>query len=163
MISMKILKFFVVEENLMIRQAVGAIIRYQKNFILVHKVNIMDFANSPNLIKGEWDFVKGGMKTHENSKKLALFRELKEETGSIHYKILREYSEKLRFKLPIVPPQTGISHQETTMFLVEFLGDFADLNPEDQEIDKIAIFSKNEVYDILSYSESRNYFKERFF
>ena len=48
------------EENSLMRQAVGAIIRYQEAFILVHKVKILDKPNSPKDIKGEWDFVKGG-------------------------------------------------------------------------------------------------------
>ncbi|WP_455139333.1 NUDIX domain-containing protein [Candidatus Hodarchaeum mangrovi] len=150
----------IIEENYLLRQAVGAIIRYQGNYILIHKVKIMEKANSPVDIEGEWDFVKGGIMPKEKSKEKALFRELKEETGSINFSIVKEYSEKLRFVFPKEVQQTGFTHQETTMFLVEFNGDLSDLKPPDQEIDQIALFSKEEVYNTLFHLESKEFFQQ---
>lgn len=120
----------------------------------------MESTDSPKDMKGEWDFVKGGIMSHEKSKEEALFRELKEETGSINYSMVKEYSEKLRFVFKSEFQQTGFIHQETTMFLVEFNGDISDLRPHDQEIDQIAIFSKEEVYSALTHLESKKYFQQ---
>jgi len=152
--------FSVNEENYLARQAVGAIIRYRESYILVHKVKIMESTNSPKDIKGEWDFVKGGLLPHEKLKEEALFRELKEETGSIEYSIVKEYSEKLNFALPREFQRTRFIHQETTMFLVEFNGNFSDLKPDDQEIDQVRVFSKEEVYSALTHLESKKYFQQ---
>ena len=97
----------VIEEKSLVRQAVGAVIRYKDKYILVYKVKIMEITQSPKDIKGEWDFVKGGIKSHEKSKEKALFRELKEEAGSTHYRIIKEYSKKLRFEFPSDIPESG--------------------------------------------------------
>ena len=120
----------------------------------------MESGNSPRDIKGEWDFVKGRILPHDKSKEEALFRELKEETGSIDYSIVKEYSEKLNFDLPREFQRTSFIYQETTMFLVDFTGSFSDLKPDDQEIDQIAKFSKEEVYNALSHLESKIYFQQ---
>ena len=143
----------------MIRQAVGAIIRFQGNFILVHKVKIMDITKSPQKITGEWDFVKGGVKTSDKSKEEALFRELLEETGSTYYRLVKEFSEKLRFTFPKELQQSDFFHQETTMFLVDFLGTFSDLTANDQEIDQLALFSEKKVCEKLTHLESREFFQ----
>lgn len=45
----------------MIRKAVGAIVSYGEKFILVHKVNINTILGKEK-VKGEWDFIKGGVK-----------------------------------------------------------------------------------------------------
>ena len=97
--------------------------------------------------------------SHEKSKEKALFRELKEETGSINYSIVKEYSEKLRFVFPTELQPAGFTHQETTMFMVDFNGDVSDLRPNDQEIDQIALLSKEEVYNTLTHLESKEYFQ----
>jgi putative (di)nucleoside polyphosphate hydrolase len=141
---------------------VGAIIKYKENFLLVHKVRIMDIANSPVNIKGEWNLVIGGIQTNDKSKEDALFRELKEETGSGNYTVVKECSEKLRFDLSGEFQQTGYSHQETSVFIVEFNGNFSTLKPNNQEIDQIAIFSKEEVYTALTHLESKEYFRNLF-
>lgn len=147
------------EENSLIRQAVGAIIRYKEKYILIHKIKIMEIADSPVEIKGEWNFVIGGIQTNDKSKKDALFRELREETGSSNYTVIEECSEKLRFEFPEVLKQTRYSCQETTMFIVEFNGDLSILKSDNQEIDQIAVFSKEEVYTTLTHLESKQYFR----
>lgn len=147
----------------MIRKAVGAIITYQNQFILVHKVKISDLEGVSLDNDGIWDFVKGGIKDSEQDLTKALLRELNEETGSIEYQIRKQYDEKLFFTFPEKVKQLGgFSGQVTTMFLVEYTGSLNKLKPLDPEIDKIKIFSKDKVIEKLAHIETRNYFKKYF-
>ena len=83
-----------------IRKAVGAIIKTGNKFILVHKVKIMNSKNGPEDIPGRWDFPKGGVKSSDMNLNKAILRELKEETGSDQYKIIKEFNEKISFQFP---------------------------------------------------------------
>lgn len=86
--------------TLKIRKAVGAIIKTGNKFILVHKVKIMNSKNGPEDIPGRWDFPKGGVKSSDMNLNKAILRELKEETGSDQYKIIKEFNEKISFQFP---------------------------------------------------------------
>ena len=144
----------------MIRKAVGAIIQYKAQYILIHKVQLMDFTDIPQKIHGEWDFVKGGVKNEDLNIKEALFRELAEETGSKRYKVLKEFPERLRFRFPKPLQGGGITHQETRMFLVEFTGDLSDLKPIDPEVDQIEAFSGEDVVGKLLHAETKAFFRK---
>ena len=87
-----------------IRNAVGAIITQNNEVLLVHKVKSMDVTEKPKIIQGSWDFPKGGVLSSDTTLEEALMRELKEETGSVHYKI-----EKSLVKLLILTFQKGIN------------------------------------------------------
>ncbi|NHJ01194.1 MAG: NUDIX hydrolase [Candidatus Heimdallarchaeota archaeon] len=140
----------------LIRRAVGAIIQYKTQYILIHKVKLMELAETPREIEGEWDFVKGGVEQSDISLNETLFRELEEETGSIQYTILKKYPEKLRFQFS--KQVEGLTHQETTMYLVKYIGHLRDLQPRDQEIDQIGVFSVNEVIEKLAHTETKQFF-----
>ncbi len=145
----------------MIRKAVGAIIKKGSEFLLVHKVKIMDGKQGPEIIESEWDFPKGGIKPDERDLEKAILRELKEETGSENYKILKELTDKICFTFPPeIQKKLGFEKQETTIFLVTYLGDGSDLNPEDEEIDEVKFFDKEEVMNKLEHKETREFFEE---
>src|SRR5689334_3245748 len=109
--------------NQRIRKAVGAIITHNNEYLLVHKVKIMDASQGPVSVPGMWDFPKGGIHRAETESE-ALQRELREETGSQHYRIIKQFAEKICFAFDKATHQhTGYERQETTMFLVEYLGD----------------------------------------
>lgn len=76
----------------MIRIAVGAIVQYNTKFMLVHKVK-----GAQGRVKGMWDFPKGGIEPDDTCFENALLRELKEETGSTKYEIIKQYDEKILF------------------------------------------------------------------
>jgi predicted metal-binding protein/ADP-ribose pyrophosphatase YjhB (NUDIX family) len=111
-------------------------------------------------IPGNWDFPKGGLKPHDNDLKSALLRELQEETGSCSYTILHEFDEKITFDFP---PELNNRYtgQETTMFLVEYTGDGSDLQPQDEEIDRVEFFSQEHVLELIPFPESQAFFKRR--
>ncbi|MCX6708954.1 MAG: NUDIX hydrolase [Candidatus Woesearchaeota archaeon] len=145
----------------MIRKAVAAIVEKEGKFLLVHKVKMMDSKQGPEKIEGEWGFSIGGVKPGEIDFSKALMRELKEETGSDNYRIVRKFEEKMCFTFPPhIQKKLGFEKQETTMFLVEYLGDGTDITPQDEEIDKIEFFTKDELIAKLHHDNSREFFKK---
>jgi putative (di)nucleoside polyphosphate hydrolase len=146
-----------------VRKAVGAVIKFRNRFLLIHKVRIKDLKNGAENILGEWDFPKGGAKDLENLKN-AVIRELKEETGSDRYKIIKEFDNKISFEFPEpIKKKIGFDMQETTMFLIDYLGDCSDLKPQDDEIDNICFFDSEEVLNKLTHKESKEFFIKNLF
>lgn len=144
----------------MIRKAVGAIVYQKDKFLVVHKTNINTLDGKQN-IQGEWDFVKGKIEKSDKDYKDALLRELQEETGSIEYKIIKEFDQKINFDFPDeLKEKIGYDKQVTTMFLVEFMGELISLIPQDNEIKNIAFLNSNEVVEILTHLETRDYFRK---
>lgn len=143
----------------MIREAVGAIVKSNDKFLLIHKVKIMDARVVAIEIEGEWDFPKGGIKRDDLDLKKAILRELREETGSDQYLIIKEFREKITFTFPpAIRDKLGYQSQETTMFLVEYVGDKSDLKPQDEEIDEIRFLSKEEAMNRLHHQEMKEFF-----
>ena len=145
--------------DLKIRKAVGAIVKQKDLFLLIHKVKMMNSLNGPEKIKPRWDFPKGGVKQSDLNLEQAILRELKEETGSDNYKIVKQFNEKIVFDFPDkIKDKLGFHSQEVTMFLVEFLGDKKLLKSQDDEIDNINFFSKDEVNNMISFQDSKDFF-----
>ncbi|WP_409370497.1 NUDIX domain-containing protein [Lysinibacillus sp. 38-6] len=143
----------------MIRKAVGAIVFQGNQFLIVHKTTI-NTLDGKQKRKGEWDFIKGGVEKNDHDVNAALFRELQEETGSIAYKVVKAFPDKIRFDFPgDTKALIGFAKQETTMFLVEFLGDIHSLRPNDSEIDGFKWVNKDNVVDILTHQETKEYFR----
>ena len=148
--------------NTRIRKAVGAIITYNNEYLLVHKVKIMNSLQGTVNIPGIWDFPKGGMKASETAME-AILRELREETGSQHYRIIKQCDEKIEVDFDEATRQlTGYEQQEITMFTGEFLGVLTDLQPQDEEIDDICFLPCEKVIEYLSHDESRKFFQKLF-
>ncbi|MGE6259711.1 NUDIX hydrolase [Heyndrickxia sporothermodurans] len=74
------------------RRAIGVIILQDDECLLVKKVKVADLQTK----FGIWDFPKGGVEPNESLEQ-ALFRELKEETGSNKYQIIKLFDEKITF------------------------------------------------------------------
>lgn len=137
-----------------IRTAVGAIVYQKDEFLLVHKVKSIEENKE---ITGQWDFPKGGVKELDHDFKAAILRELKEETGSDNYRVAAAINKKICFDFP---KSHKYDKQETVMFYVEYLGDRTELRPQDDEIDVIKFFSKEDLMNILSLKETIEFFKE---
>lgn len=140
--------------DLNIRKAVGAVVFQNDEYLLVHKIRNVE---SEENIQGYWDFAKGGVQESDKDLEAAVLRELKEETGSTDYRIIKKFSEKICFIFPKIHKYGG---QETVMFHVEYLGDREDLKSQDEEIDEVKFFSKDKVMDILSLVETREFFNK---
>ncbi|GIO30937.1 MULTISPECIES: NUDIX hydrolase [Paenibacillus] len=137
----------------MIRKAVGAIVEHDGKVMLVHKVK-----GAQGKIKAMWDFPKGGIEPQDVTLEQALFRELKEETGSTNYEIMKRYDDKILFLFDrATREKIGFERQETTMFHVVYRGDGTDLTPEDDEIDEIRFFARERIPELL-FPESREFF-----
>ncbi|AST94447.1 MULTISPECIES: NUDIX domain-containing protein [Sutcliffiella] len=142
----------------MIRNAVGAIVYKGEKFLLVHKTKINTKEGKEN-IKGEWDFIKGGVKEEDNGLQDSIIRELDEETGSKDYTIIKQFHEKITFSFPIeIRKKIGFNKQETTMFLVEYFGELETLKQKDDEIDEIVFINKNNVMDLLTHPDTKEFF-----
>ncbi|WP_026021775.1 NUDIX hydrolase [Bacillus timonensis] len=140
----------------MIRQAVGAIVMKDNQFLLAHKTKINTLTGSEK-IKGEWDFIKGGIEDSDESVQHAMLRELKEETGCTDFLIKKQFPDQICFEFP-EKMKIGYERQETTMFLVEFTGVIADLLPIDEEIAELQFFAREEVIDKLTHEDTKSFF-----
>jgi putative (di)nucleoside polyphosphate hydrolase len=141
----------------MVRKAVGAVIFQNEEYLLVRKVKVMNGVNGSEDIAGHWDFPKGGVNASDESMEMALFRELKEETGSESYRIIKEFNKKICFEFP---ETHKYDCQETIMFLVEYLGDRTDLKSQDAEISMVEFFSKVEILNIICLEETIKFIRE---
>ncbi|WP_413381799.1 NUDIX domain-containing protein [Alkalihalobacillus sp. 1P02AB] len=145
-----------------IRQAVGAIVYHGEQFLLVHKTKI-NTQNGKEAIVGEWDFVKGKVEKEDGNLEEAILRELKEETGSECYKIMKSFDEKIEFVFPSeIQRKIDFQKQVTTMFLVEFKGEEEALVPIDSEISSVRLVDKSEVVALLTHEETKRYFEKHF-
>ena len=144
----------------MIRKAVGAVVVYEDRILLVRKINIMSAGLKPIPIVGQWDFPKGGVKEEDQNSITAILRELKEETGSTSFEIIKEFEQKIRFTFPEATfAKTGVSAQETTMFLVRYTGSNQKFIPQDKEIDCVIFFKKEEVMENISHEATKRFFE----
>jgi len=142
----------------MIRKAVGAIVFQRDKLLVVHKTKI-NTKKGKQKIDGEWDFIKGGVEEEDKDLQHAILRELKEETGSGDFRIVKQLDEKICFNFPTtVQEQIGYSSQETTMFLVEFIGDIELLQPNDNEISEVAFIDLDRVNEVLTHQDTLDYF-----
>ncbi|KGX83201.1 NUDIX domain-containing protein [Pontibacillus marinus] len=142
----------------MIRKAVGAIVFQGNQFLIIHKTKI-NTNEGKETINGEWDFIKGGVKRKDIDLKESVLRELKEETGSQKYKLIKQFSEKISFEFPSgIKKKIGYERQETTMFLVEFLGDANKLKPFDNEVSDLRFQDKEKVLEMLTHQNTKDYF-----
>lgn len=139
-----------------IRQAVGAVVFQNDEYLLVHKVKSI---SSNTDIIGHWDFSKGGVEESDKDLEMAVLRELKEETGSNKYRIISRFNEKICFTFP---KGHKYDRQETVMFYVEYLGDREDLKSQDEEIDEIKFFGKHDLMETLCLEETREFLREVF-
>ncbi|MBS4218249.1 NUDIX hydrolase [Bacillus sp. FJAT-49711] len=143
------------------RRAVGAVVSHGPQFLLVHKVKI-NAGGVKEDIQGEWDFVKGGVENHEDLK-IAMIRELEEETGSSSYAFIKQFVEKICFEFPTdLREKIGYDRQETTMFHLEFVGNPSCLKPLDNEIDEIIFVAKEDVLKRLTYLDTKEFFEKHF-
>ncbi|WP_096274447.1 NUDIX hydrolase [Paucisalibacillus globulus] len=142
----------------MIRKAVGAIVFQMDKLLVVHKIK-MNTKKGKQPINGEWDFIKGGVEEEDKDVQHAILRELKEETGSGDFRIVKQLDDKICFNFPAtVQEQIGYSSQETTMFLVEFIGDIELLQPNDNEISEVAFIDLDKVNEVLTHQDTLDYF-----
>ena len=142
----------------MIRKAVGAIVYKEDKFLVVYKMKINTNKGKQD-INGEWDFIKGGVEKGEKNLNFTLMRELNEETGSNEFRIEKVFDEKIYFEFPDeIKEKTGYKNQETTMFLVKFLGDCDSLTPQDDEIRELKFIEKEKVLETLTHQDTKEYF-----
>jgi putative (di)nucleoside polyphosphate hydrolase len=130
-----------------VRKAVGAVVVKNNEYLLIHKVKNSDHRS----IDGYWDFPKGGVEKLDKDLESAIFRELKEETGSNKYRIIDKFKTKICFEFP---KAYKYDTQETVMFYIEYLGDREDLKSQDEEIDEVKFFDKDELRTALCHEET---------
>lgn len=139
-----------------VRKAVGAIAFQGNKFILVHKV-----LNTYGKESGVWDFPKGGVEEGDLSLEAAVLRELIEETGTDKYVIKQELPEIINFDFTEeIKKKIGYQRQETTMFLVEFIGNPNDLKPCGEEIDEIMLVESESLLKKISHEETASYIQK---
>lgn len=144
----------------MIRKAVGAIVFQGEHYLIVHKTNIHT-KTGKKPINGEWDIVKGGVESSDENLNEAILRELKEETGSTQFQIVKPFEEKICFEFPAhVKEKIGFDRQETTVFLVEYIGNQASLQPIDDEISEIQFVEKDQWLQKLTHIDTREFVKK---
>ncbi len=136
----------------MIRQAVGAIVKKNHKYMLVKKSLCVSMNQS---LVDHWDFPKGGIESRDQTPEAAILRELREETGSSQYKIVKAFEKKLCFDFP---KAHKYSKQETSMYLIEFLGKESDLRVDGKEIDQIGFYDIQAVKEKIKLPETKTFF-----
>ncbi len=145
-----------------IRFAVGALVYFADQILLVRKVMMMDGKKGAENIDPFWDFPKGGVKESDKNYKNAVIRELSEEIG-LNKLIIVEQLPDFSFDFSDdVSKKIGFKSQLTKMFLIRFDGNKSDLVPQDSEIDQISFFSKEEAVKKISFENSRKYVLNNF-
>ncbi len=142
-------------------RAVGAVVLREGRVLLLRKVRRMDGPDGPAEVGGEWYFPGGEVKAGDADLRAALLRGLVEETGSQAYRVLRQFAEPVRF--PFTPEDQaalGFSGQETTIFLLEYLGCGGDLRPQEKEIERLGFFDPDAVERVLAHPEERDFFRK---
>lgn len=146
----------------MIRKAVIAIVFQHNKYLIVNKTKINTNEGKEDIL-GEWDFVKGGIKEEDNDLRSSILRELKEETGSSEFNIIKQFNDNICFDFPEeIKVKIGYEKQEIIMFLIEFFGDSSKLVPLDNEICTMKFLEKEELLKSLTHSETKTFFKKVF-
>ena len=144
----------------MIRRAVGAIVYKGNKFLIVGKVKLMDMPGGPTSVPLAWYIPGGGVKDSDETNEYAIMRELKEETGSQNFKIIKVFDKRLCFNFPLeIQEKSGFNAQETVMFLVEYTGTGIDLIPHDEEIDRVEFVTATEFFRRIFVEETKEYFQ----
>lgn len=121
----------------------------------MQKVKGMDTIGGPISIPGIWNFPKGGIKAGETAGE-AVLREVREETGGEHYRVVRQFDETIDFAFDEQTHHSlGYDRQVTTLFLLEYLGDRSELGSLDEEIDQVRFCSALEVCQSLAHQETK--------
>lgn len=108
---------------------------------------------------GLWDFVKGGGRENETMID-AIKREILEETGIEKLVVVEELADKICFEFPSnVKRIIGYDAQETTMYIARISKQLHELSYEDDEIDEYYFSDKDQVYDKLSQTETKGFWK----
>ena len=138
-----------------IRYAVGAIILCDNQFVLVHKVKNTNIQQTLSE-DGVWDFLKGGVE--ENEKQLeTLRRELFEELSIKKFNIICSVSTPLCFDFPQIDDYPYKS-QETYFYIIR-VDNRESIQPDNSEIDSVRFVDLDEVMSVLTFDETKNYFK----
>lgn len=119
----------------------GAIIyKYQENklYFLIVKHN-----------RGHYSFPKGHIEKGETEEETAI-REVKEETN-VDIKIINGFREKITYS----PKENTI--KDVIFFLAKPLT--LNIKPQEEEINQIAWYDENDVFNIITYEEDKNILK----
>ena len=143
-----------------IRYAVAAIIRAHGKYLLAQRMKILTKDGSLVPTVPEWDLVKGGIESGESPRD-AMFREIFEEIGSKSHSIIKQFNETIDFDFPEhLREKNGFDSQQTTIFLVEFLGRVSDLHPADSEIGGYALVTKEELLQRIVLPETHAFIEK---
>ncbi|MCP4399401.1 MAG: hypothetical protein GY801_19140 [bacterium] len=141
--------------------AVGAIVKDDENekYLLVRTVKSLERQTASASDSGEWNFLKGGLLSPQESRRSALLNVLQGKTGSVYYTIIEEFEETLMQKIAQGENSPSIT-QEITMYLVTYTGDGADFSPQDKAVEQLDFFLPEEALERISTKESQAFFEK---
>ena len=138
-----------------VRRAVGAIVVKDNKFLLVQRFMRLT-KDGMKKIEPEWDIIKGGI-DEDKSSRVAMMRELYEETGSKKFIIVKQFENVLSY--PLIK-ESEFDRQEIIMFLIRYDGKLSDLKPDYEEISAIEWFTYSQAISKIKYDETREFFKK---
>lgn len=125
------------------KSAGGIVLNPQKEIVLVNN-------------KGKsWTYPKGHIESGENALKAAK-REIQEETGIKNLEFIKKLGSYERSKVKQDSNNYYIKIKEISMFL--FKADQMNLNPEDPSNPLALWVQKENIYDLLTYDEDKDFF-----
>jgi putative (di)nucleoside polyphosphate hydrolase len=146
--------------NKRIRRAVGAIIKKEDKYLIVNKVKAFDTVDLIPTEVNEWDLIKGGIDQSDIDLHAALRRELEEETGSIDFKIIKQFNKTLNFDFEMASPIARKYHMQiTNMFLVEYTGENEVFQSADGEIGSYKFVTEDELLNQLSHGNTIDFIR----
>jgi len=129
------------------RKGVCVVIHRNNDFLIFHRIQNW---------KG-WEFLKGGIKPGESEKK-CLLRELKEETGSSKFKIIKTpYSFKYKWKKDYIKDNKRFHGMICNLYLAKFLENRIKIDRT--EHDRFLWTKKDKVFKHLTHVNHKKAFK----
>lgn len=133
------------------RKAISLVIKKDDKYLIV---------NSKSWPTNTWCFVQGGINQGEDEL-TAIAREIKEEIGACNYRIIKKspISHKYTFP-PEIQKKKGFIGQEQSIWFVDFLDDFNNIDISHGELRSYKWVKKNDILQHFAFPEQKDTFKK---
>ncbi len=133
------------------RKAISVVIKKGANYLITH---------TKGWDEEIWCFVQGGIEEGEKEEE-AVLREIREEIGDVKVEIKKRWPKVHRYDFSEeLANKKGFKGQEQSIWFVDFLGNYKDINISNGELEKVKWVKKEEIMNYFAFPEQKEFFKE---